>query len=47
MMPAVPGIVSRMIPAIVEGPSRATACSRCSSALFDSSSWLEEWNGER
>jgi len=27
--------------------SRATACSRCSSALFDSSSWLEEWNGER
>ena len=47
MMPAVPGIVSRMIAAIVEGPSKATACSRCSSALSDSSSSFEEWNGER
>ncbi len=38
MMPAVPGMVSRMTAAIVEGPSKAIVVSRCSSARAHSCS---------
>jgi hypothetical protein len=47
MMPAVPGMVSRMIAAMVEGPSKATSCSRYSRARADSSSGVVLWKGER
>ena len=47
MMPAVPGIVSRMIAAMVAGPSKLITCSRCASARWHSSASVLEWNGER
>ena len=42
MMPAVPGMVSRMIAAIVCGPSKAIVSSRCCSARAHSSASVEE-----
>ncbi len=47
MMPAVPGIDSSMIAAIVRGPSSAMTCSRCSSARSHSSTSVVAWNALR
>ena len=47
MMPAVPGIVSRMIAAIVSAPSITIVRSRCSSARSHSSCSVVAWNSER
>ena len=46
-MPAVPGIVSRMIAAIVAGPSASIVRRRCASARSHYSSSVVAWNSER
>ena len=48
MIPAVPGMVSRTIAAIVLRALEArSTCSRCASARSHSSSSVVEWNAER
>ena len=47
MIPAVPGIASSTIAAMVDGPSSATTCSRCSSARSHSSASVVAWKALR
>ena len=47
MIPAVPGIDSSTIAAIVAGPSSWIVCSRCSSARSHSSCSVLAWNADR
>jgi hypothetical protein len=47
MIPAVPGMDSRTIAAIVAGPSIAIVCSRCCSARSHSSASVVEPNVDR